>query len=333
MRAARAIACVAATLAAWGCSPVDEPAPPDLAARNKALDAAREQIRALKKADTGRATEGLSSTDPRVRRAAAKRLGALGAAAAPAVPGLVRALEDGDRFAACQAAMALADIGDTAAIPGLVEALASDVPEVRLWAAKSLIRFGDPAVKALMESLSSDSPISSLSYADIRGEPVSIRMTIKDTLAAMGGKAVPGLIEALENGDRSVRLNASGVLGRMGGAARDAIPALIKALESDDPNMRMNAAGDLGKIGDLDPALVPALKVASADKDPKVADAARNALRTIGSASRDKAPPPPRPGERRRPMPGLRPGAGPGVVRTPMEQPEGEPSDLNPDQT
>ncbi|MDD5307975.1 MAG: HEAT repeat domain-containing protein [Deltaproteobacteria bacterium] len=316
--------CLAA-LVAVACAPVDERPPPDLASRNKALDAAREQIWIMGRAGPERAMEGLAHADPRVRRAAAKRLGALGASAALAVPSLVRRLEDGDRFAACQAAMALADIGDPAAIPGLVEALANDTPEVRVWAGKSLIRFGDPAVKVLMESLGSDSPISALTYSDLRGEPVSIRMAVKDTLAAMGPKAVPGLIAALENDDRSVRLNASGVLGRMGPAARDAIPALIKALESDDPNMRMNAAGDLGKIGDLDPALVPALKVAAGDKDPKVAEAARNALRTIGPANRDKTPPTPPPDRR------LRPGFGPRPSPAGAPQMGAELSDLSPE--
>jgi len=80
-----------------------------------------------------------------------------------------------------------------------------------------------------------------------------------DALGRIGAAAVPALLQALQNPDKSVRLKAIDVLARMGAGASDAVPQLIGLLDDPDPAIRKAAARTLGHIGPAAKDAVPAL--------------------------------------------------------------------------
>jgi hypothetical protein len=98
-------------------------------------------------------------------------------------------------------------------------------PAVQDWtlqetAADSLARIGEPAVPALIVSLSA--------------EDKTVRLNAARALARIGPAAklaVPGLAKALNDPDPPVRMAAARALGQIGAQASPAIPDLIKALE------------------------------------------------------------------------------------------------------
>lgn len=103
-------------------------------------------------------------------------------------------------------------------------------------------------------------------------------------LRDFGKDAVPGLIEALQKGDESLRSNAALSLGYIGPVAKAAVPALTKALQYEDEEVRRYAAEALGEIGDARAAepLSKSLK----DKDKNVRKAVKEALEKIKTTSK-----------------------------------------------
>jgi HEAT repeat protein len=140
---------------------------------------------------------------------------AFGAAGAPAVPALIRALGDSDRDVRCESAEALGDLGDPQAIPALIKALGDSDREVRRAAAWALGKLGDPrAVPPLIQALGDGS--------------YDVRRAAAEALVKIGTPAVPALIQALGDSYSSVRAAACEVMGTIGDA--QAVPALTKAL-------------------------------------------------------------------------------------------------------
>jgi HEAT repeat protein len=92
--------------------------------------------------------------------------------------------------------------------------------------------------------------------------------------------AVPALVLALKDTDRSMGCRTATALGRIGPAAEQAVPALIEALEH--PRLRNHAARALGRIGPAAKAAVPALVRALKDNQANVRSNAGSALRGIG---------------------------------------------------
>ncbi len=150
-----------------------------------------------------------------VRRNSAYALSAMGA---PAVPSVIERIENGPAIAA----EILADIGGGAneAVPPMVDALEHGNPDVRRWSAEALgnIAVAEPGV------------ISGLSKQldDASGDT---RRTAALALAKLGPgaeSAVPDLLAALADCNRYVRGNAAEALRRIGTSA--ALNALIPAL-------------------------------------------------------------------------------------------------------
>jgi HEAT repeat protein len=100
--------------------------------------------------------------------------------------------------------------------------------------------------------------------------------------AVYQGKTVSQWVEALNDKDRLVRIQAAVRLGIIGPAAKDAVPALIEALKDKSSRVRDEAVYALGQIGPAANAAVPALKSLS-ESDPVswVRDVARSALKQI----------------------------------------------------
>ena len=99
-------------------------------------------------ADVNTLIRSLSDPNPNTRYQAVKNLGHMGRSAAPAVPALVKALEDDDRRIMKEAMLALRSIGGPA-VPALIKALSHAQHDVREQAALALGKMGPPANQAI----------------------------------------------------------------------------------------------------------------------------------------------------------------------------------------
>jgi hypothetical protein len=106
-------------------------------------------------------------------------------------------------------------------------------------------------------------------------------------LSRLGQAAVAYLIEALDDDDWLVRIQAAVVLGAMGPEAKAAVPALTDVLQDEDKYFRRHGAAALGKIGREARAAVPALIETLKDPDEDVRRAAAAALGQIGPEARE----------------------------------------------
>jgi HEAT repeat protein len=71
--------------------------------------------------------------------------------------------------------------------------------------------------------------------------------------------AVPALVDALEQGDESLRLQVLSVLQRLGSSAAEAAPALVRLVGNTDPNVRNYAMNVLSRFPRLPDEAAPAL--------------------------------------------------------------------------
>jgi HEAT repeat protein len=201
-----------------------------------------------------RLAQQLTASEVAVRREAAHQLNRLGPAAKPALPALIKALEDEDKQVWSSAVAVIATLGPEAkdAIPVLIAAFDSRSQRGR--------RARDSR-QILMRN----------SYA----------------LTRIGPAAVPPLLEALRQEDAGLRTGAARALGPMGAAAREAVPLLINNLADGRDPVRDEAMTALGLIGpDAGPALVTAL----ADGEARRRAGAAQALSLIDPPFRAAAP-------------------------------------------
>ncbi|MBP1928738.1 HEAT repeat protein [Methanolinea mesophila] len=167
--------------------------------------------------------------------------------------GLVRALDHKDPAIQYQAAEALGDLGDPAAVGPLAQALRGDeYSGVRWKAAEALARIGPPAVDALIEALADPDD-------DVRWKAAIALGEIGDP------RGVAPLIGVLSDPDRFVQSRAAQALGMIGAPAVD---ALTTVLGDEEGGVHWGAVLALEKIGD--PRAVPALVKASADPGGEV---------------------------------------------------------------
>ncbi len=91
---------------------------------------------------------------------------------------------------------------------------------------------------------------------------------------------IPHLIESLDDPDKSIRMTAVEVLGklRFAAAEEDAIRPLVKILVTDDMDVRYQASESLGNIGE---AAVPELLAILTENDKDAKRAAIQALEKI----------------------------------------------------
>jgi HEAT repeat protein len=196
--------------------------------------------------------KALKSEDDTAEAAAAAKLAAMGAAAAPAIDALVAELEDNDPLVRANAVRALGRIGDPAkpAAEAIVKLITDEDAVVRRSAMHALhsIKPGKDKVVPLM--------IKALQDAD----PHVVALAI-NALAEEGAEIVPAMIEAMKD-DRTIYW-AILVLYEIGPDAKDAVPELAKALSHEKEEVRHEAAHALRAIGadakEAVPALVEAL--------------------------------------------------------------------------
>ena len=174
--------------------------------------------------------------DVRARLASLDALEALGDDAAPALPELIAALSDSDKFVRWSAARTIGKLAQKDTNRTAVAKLASLVSEsdldVRIAAISALERYGPNARGA----------VSQLGNAVNQGDPES-RIAVMKALQSIGDDAVPVLSAVgrnLTEDNVRVRQTACETLGYFGVKARSMAPALQQALIESEKISRQN---------------------------------------------------------------------------------------------
>ena len=247
-------------------------------------------------ADLDEALARTRGPDHHARAGAVADVARLGAAAAPAVPALVRLLGDENEAVGLNAAYALAHVGEAGVAP-LVAALrgndGENVDDARCFidegqkselemvarnAAHGLVAAGRPAVPALLRCA--------------RGGGPRVR---KYALFALGeiDTDAPAVVDALAAGcrdeDPAVRLNAVEALGLKRGVPAGAAAALGDALSDPDDEVRFNASLALARLGPAAAPATAALVEALRDGNRYTVGYAVEALERIGTPEAGRA--------------------------------------------
>jgi HEAT repeat protein len=260
-------------------------------------------------ADVGKYVEQLAGSDREQRRDAAYHLSVMGAAAKPALPALLKALDDADRQVWAYAVATLGALGPDAkdAIPKLVEGLDTrtsrgfrprDKAQTLYRSAYTLASIGEAAKQPLLDALKSDDPglrlgaakafgfmgpkapeavpglIESLGHSD-----AEVRAEAADALASIGKAALAPLISSLGWPDPKARAGSARALGAMGSAAADAGQALLTKA-GDDPDLAVRAEALVAavKVRVAPQSIIPALIAATKATEPELQRAALDAL-------------------------------------------------------
>ena len=211
----------------------------------------------------------LKDADPRLRRGAGEALEFMGSAARPAVPDLLRILQDPELSVQLQAALALAavDPSQAQAVPILIKA-ASGSSAGNNETFRALVALGSfgrylaqPAVPLLLNLLSGKV------HASTRG----IAAGVLGKIGVVSDSELETIAGFLKDSDRSIRMAVAGTLGRSVLDTTAAIPFLLQALHDSESWVRTAAANALAKFG---AAALPGLAVASRDEDIYVRQAA-----------------------------------------------------------
>ncbi|MCB9640330.1 MAG: HEAT repeat domain-containing protein [Myxococcales bacterium] len=158
-----------------------------------------------------------------VRQEAAETLGKIGSKSSPAVPQLVKGLQQNRDWWKVRKAIieALGSIGSGAAeaIPSLVEMMQDKDDDVRKAALSAIRNIGPSAVQALSDAL----PASTWwAKAEI--------LKMLNTFGVKAKAALPALIALLSDNDEDVRRRAAIIIGKFGTEGSSAAPALQKIL-------------------------------------------------------------------------------------------------------
>jgi HEAT repeat protein len=280
--------------------------PPALAALGQALKSADAEIarraricipRIERNAKVASLVEQLlKGARPESRAQAADQLmelGQLGKPALEAIPALMQALDDPDRYVRVRAIVALRHMGPAAksAVPKLMEILKDEQAgeELRWSAAIALGAVGPEAAPAIP-----------LLLKVLRTEVPGLRNGAANALGDIGRnekEVVPALIQALKHPDPRVSSAAAGALGTIGKEPSSSIPALVEMLRdneryqgSSDP--RECALYALGKFGPVARPAVPVItKLVTDKREPdRIRRRAIETLGELGPAAKEAVP-------------------------------------------
>ncbi|MCX7592311.1 MAG: HEAT repeat domain-containing protein [Fischerella sp.] len=176
--------------------------------------------------------------NPQQRSAAIDYLATVGK---PAVPALIKALQDSDAQVRASAAIIIGKIGPAAAqsAPVLLRTIGDKDATVRAYAVEAIKKIGRRAyVPYLIAGLDSKNAWERYSTAH------ALRGMGKDA-----AYAVPALMKKLDDKDAWMRVNVVSALANIGQPSVPAIPGLIARLQDTDETVRHTAAYALGNIG------------------------------------------------------------------------------------
>ena len=227
----------------------------------------------------------------RLRWHAARAIGHIGEDAFPVLPKLVALLKDADPLVVTQAATAIANIradeGKATLAADHTQAYADAVNAL----AETLVHPDARARRAGLKSIAALEPAPSR-LADLLDDKLSdadpsVVMPAMESLADLGGDAVPMLVESLKN--PKSRYWATVALTEIGAAAAPAAGALTSAALNGEPEERMQAMLALAAIGEPAAEAADELTTALESTDAAVRSAAAYALGRTRVASADAA--------------------------------------------
>lgn len=264
--------------------------------------------------DLGRLTKQLQSGSLQDQTKAARMLGEMGPAAAPAVPALVKSLASSNPGLKYEAAnsLGLINADPKLAVPAVGKLLKDPEPLLQFTAIETLQRFGREAksfVPQLKELLNDKEPMMAVSAARAMMEieagtgphvaaaqAVLIEKGLKSDrsdvasaaihgLAVIGIPAVPA-IQALVTGhhDQSC-VNACDALAAIGAGAEKAVEQLVAITKTSNVTLRWHAASALGDIGPAAKSATPTLIGLLSDPDAQVRLSAEQSLVKIGKGA------------------------------------------------
>lgn len=233
--------------------------------------------------------EALKSDDQEVHLAAARAL-RLAPEAEAAAPALAAALEDPSLEVAIAAARALQQFGAGArpALPGLLKHVNDEDPILRYEVCEAIWRTRSDNSEVLVRPLVGllkipKTPSDDPPYSDVRHDAAHL-------LGLIGEPAVPALSEALMHEDAQVRSLAAQALRSCGSPSLSALPVLLEVLKDPEPEVRGQAALALGRMGPEAKSAVPRLIRLLEDTNEQVSGRAAEALGRIGPEARGAVP-------------------------------------------
>jgi HEAT repeat protein len=224
-----------------------------------------------------RVLETMRDPDAGVRRTSALALPVVAKGDVRVVPALATALSDGDKFTATNAAQSLGALGDAAAaaVPDLVRCLdRSRHPAMRVAAAHALRQIGGAAREAAL-------PVLDRAIAEDAAAPLAFHDAVLH-LDARPRKDVADRILAAALGDDEIQRNIAGAaLQRAEERSQLLAPGLLSALTGSDATRRERALRALARFRPVPPEAQAAIRKAMSDPDAGVAAAAKHALDTM----------------------------------------------------
>lgn len=245
--------------------------------------------------------ELVQDEDPAIRKAAVWGLAQAGPAAAPALPVLMKMLDDPEMQ--IPVLNALGAIG-----PQAHEA----IPKVRGLLGALNLRIRCEAASALAKMGANDEETIAALIGALRDTNSLVREEAKDALAALAPASVPALVEAFRSDDLLLQSGAESalaeigpdplllsllekelafgsprrvatalLLSRFGEAGRDALPVLVEILilSKEDQNLYESAIAALGRLG---PAALPAVPLILEALEHQSARVRRTAAQALG---------------------------------------------------
>lgn len=234
-----------------------------------------------------------------VRAQSAVALGKMGSEAAlQAVPALEEAKKDSDPQVAMKAADALTNLIATIQKtkgPSLfanqnnaeVPAVVSKTPATaKIHAPMKPKAKPHPALAKVHAAKSRMTPATLMKQLESADE--AKRAAAAQSLVQLGAKAVPALIQGMDNANPIVRASAGLILGDITPPATTAVPALSKTLQDSVFEVRQNASAALIKIDKA--AAVSALMDAARSTDVAVSTQAIASVGQLGADAKDAVP-------------------------------------------
>ncbi|MBM4127795.1 MAG: HEAT repeat domain-containing protein [Nitrospira sp.] len=213
----------------------------------------------------------LGRSDLHIKRDAAAALGSLGPLAKPAVPALIRALDDPDPLVRDRVTRSLGQIGipERAVSAALLRSLKDSDRLVR-HTALSQLAFGGPIPPDLLPRLKEltqdqDRQIAQLASSTVAREQQPISASVLAMSLNVGTAKLYTLLQ----------------LARLGPRAVDTVASVTPLLAAELPLERYLAAAVLEAIGPAASEALPALRLALNDTDPVVRETAVQAVQAL----------------------------------------------------
>ncbi|MCY4529979.1 MAG: HEAT repeat domain-containing protein [Chloroflexi bacterium] len=172
-----------------------------------------------------------------------------------------------------------------ASVEDLITALSGDSEHAAFDATYTLSDIGEPAVGPLIDAMRSGSADNWYNDKDrLRRIPGQMEQAANASyaLAAMGGHAVPALVDSMTTSEEWDKALAAETLGDIGLEGRDAVQPLTEASRDIHPAVRGQAVEALGQVAQGTSDAVPALIDALSDEDETVRRNSALAIAKLG---------------------------------------------------